>query len=194
MIMIHKIHSSILTSATVIVGALFGAAPVVAAPQPPVVSLPKPNIVHILTDDLGWQDIACYYRALHGEESVYETPHMDRLAQNGKRFMQAYSPAPTCAPSRAAYMAGQYTTHTGVLHVMGGRPARIYHPSHAYIDPYLFRSSEPGDTDHCGCAEGGRLYHRALPEMAFRRPSQGLPRAAGLWIRFQLELGGLALQ
>lgn len=103
-----------------------------AAAEPAI----QPNIVHIFTDDLGWLDIACYYRAVHGEESVYETPHMDRLAKNGKRFMQAYSPAPTCAPSRAAYMAGQYTTHTGVLHVMGGRLPRVYHPSHAYIDPF----------------------------------------------------------
>lgn len=46
-------------------------------------SKPKPNIVHILTDDLGWQDIACYYRAIHGEESLYETPHMDRLSARG---------------------------------------------------------------------------------------------------------------
>ena len=96
----------------------------------------KPNIVHILTDDLGWQDIACYYRAIHGEESVYETPHMDRLAAKGRRFMQAYSPAPTCAPSRAAYMAGQYTPHTGVLSVMGGRLTRPYNGRHAYIDPF----------------------------------------------------------
>lgn len=97
---------------------------------------PQPNIVHILTDDLGWQDIACYYRALHGEESIYETPNLDRLAAKGKRFMQAYSPAPTCAPSRAAYMAGQYTPHTGVLSVMGGRLARPYQGMHAYISPY----------------------------------------------------------
>lgn len=99
-------------------------------------SAPQPNIVHILTDDLGWMDPACYYRDLHGKDSVYETPHMDRLARRGKRFMQAYSPAPTCAPSRAAYMAGQYTTHTGVLHVMGGRLARPYHQAHSYIDPF----------------------------------------------------------
>ena len=97
----------------------------------------KPNIVHILTDDLGWQDIACYYRAMHdGEESLYETPHMDRLAAKGRRFMQAYSPAPTCAPSRAAYMAGQYTPHTGVLSVLGGRLARPYNARHAYMDPF----------------------------------------------------------
>ena len=96
---------------------------------------PQPNIVHILTDDLGWQDIACYYRQIHGEEPVYETPHMDRIAANGMRFMQAYSPAPTCAPSRAAYMAGQYTSNTGVLHVLGGRPTRAYTSGHAHVDP-----------------------------------------------------------
>ena len=41
---------------------------------------PTPNIVHILIDDLGWQDIACYYRDQHDFEPFYETPHMDRLS------------------------------------------------------------------------------------------------------------------
>jgi len=97
---------------------------------------PQPNIVHILTDDLGWQDVACYYRAVHGKEAVYKTPHMDRIAQNGMRFMQAYSPSATCAPSRAAYMAGQYAPHTGVLHVMGSLPPRAFAPHFPYIDGY----------------------------------------------------------
>ena len=113
-----------------------GASMAFSAQSDTLVSKPKPNIVHILTDDLGWQDIACYYRAIQGEESVYETPHMDRLAAKGRRFMQAYSAAPTCAPSRAAYMAGQYTPHTGVLSVLGGRLARPYNARHAYIDPF----------------------------------------------------------
>ena len=60
---------------------------------------PQPNIVHILVDDLGWQDVACYYRTQHQHEPFYETPNMDRMAENGMRFMQAYSPAMTCAPS-----------------------------------------------------------------------------------------------
>ena len=108
--------------------ALFGGVPT-------VVAAPQPNIVHILTDDLGWQDVACYYRAMHGKESIYETPNMDRMAQNGMRFMQAYSPAPVCAPSRAAYMAGQSPLKTGVLHVLGGTPARPRTPTFKYIDP-----------------------------------------------------------
>ncbi|MGA0175477.1 MAG: sulfatase [Chthoniobacterales bacterium] len=98
---------------------------------------PPPNIVHILADDLGWQDPACFYRAMHPrQEPVYETPNMDRLARRGKMFLQAYSPAPSCSPSRAAYMAGQWTTHTGVVHVGGGLLPRAYNSSHACIDPF----------------------------------------------------------
>lgn len=98
---------------------------------------PQPNIVHILADDLGWQDIACYYRAAHGgKESVYETPHLDRIAAQGMRFMQAYSPSATCSPSRAAIMAGQFTTRTGVLHVTGGGVPTPFNASFAYMDGF----------------------------------------------------------
>ncbi len=86
----------------------------------------KPNIVHILVDDLGWQDIACYYEALHGKESFYETPHIDRVASRGIRFMQAYSPSPTCSPSRAAYLSGHYGVKNGVYHVKGNRVPRAW--------------------------------------------------------------------
>lgn len=55
---------------------------------------PKPNIVHVLVDDLGWQDVACYKQ---DGKTFYETPHIDELASRGIRFMQAYSPAATCA-------------------------------------------------------------------------------------------------
>ncbi|MGB1937878.1 MAG: sulfatase-like hydrolase/transferase, partial [Akkermansiaceae bacterium] len=65
---------------------------------------PKPNIVHIMIDDLGWQDIASH--KIDGKP-VYETPHMDRMTRIGRRFTQAYSPAPTCAPSRVSFLRGQ---------------------------------------------------------------------------------------
>ena len=60
----------------------------------------QPNIVHIMVDDLGWQDVACYRRDYHEKEPFFETPNIDRLAAHGIRFMQAYSPSVTCAPSR----------------------------------------------------------------------------------------------
>ncbi len=105
-----------------------------AAEKAPKVSLsavsgverPQPNIIHILVDDLGWQDIACYYKALHGEASLYETPNIDRVASKGIRFMKAYSPSPTCAPTRAAYLSGQFGVKNGVYHVKGSRMPRAW--------------------------------------------------------------------
>ncbi len=60
----------------------------------------RPNIVIILADDLGYSDLGCY-----GGEIA--TPHLDRLAQGGLRFTQAYNSA-RCWPSRAAIMTGYY--------------------------------------------------------------------------------------
>lgn len=59
----------------------------------------KPNIVYILADDLGYGDIGCY-----GQTKI-ETPHIDALARNGKKFTQHYAFA-VCAPSRYLLMTG----------------------------------------------------------------------------------------
>ena len=48
----------------------------------------KPNVVLILTDDLGWQDVKCYDI---DEPSPMETPHIDSLAKRGVKFWQAYA-------------------------------------------------------------------------------------------------------
>ena len=69
----------------------------------------KPNVVIILTDDLGWQDVACYDI---DEPSPYETKNIDRLASEGIKFWQAYSPAPTCAPTRVAILSGKHPART----------------------------------------------------------------------------------
>lgn len=105
----------------------------------------RPNIVHILVDDLGWQDVGCYYRDQHDDEPFYETPNLDRIAKRGIRFTQAYSPAMTCAPSRAAYMTGQYTPHNGVYHVnMGCQVPRLRRDSNSMLDPYYVGRLMPG--------------------------------------------------
>ena len=98
-----------------------------------------------MVDDLGWQDVACYYRDYHANEPFYETPHLDRLASRGVRFMQAYSPAMTCAPSRAAYMTGQYTPRNAVYHVnMGCQVPRARRDTAQMIDPYYVGRIMPG--------------------------------------------------
>lgn len=94
--------------------------------KPPVVRPSKPNIILILTDDLGWQDVKCYDI---DEPSPMETPNLDALAKKGVLFWQAYSPAPTCAPSRAAILSGDHPARAQMTHVMGGKPPRPHHPT-----------------------------------------------------------------
>ena len=86
----------------------------------------KPNVVLILTDDLGWQDVKCYDI---DDPSPMETPHIDFLAKRGVKFWQAYAPAPTCAPSRCAIMSGNHPARAQKTHVVGGAPPT---PNHKY--------------------------------------------------------------
>ena len=96
----------------------------------------KPNVVLILTDDLGWQDVKCYDI---DEPSPYETPNIDALAKKGVLFWQAYSPSPTCAPSRCAIMSGNHSARAQKTHVVGGAPPAPLHWSRA-LAPILFHS------------------------------------------------------
>lgn len=68
-----------------------------------------PNIVLILADDLGYTDLGCM------GSKVYETPHIDRLAESSVRFSRAYSSHPTCSPSRAALLTGKYPARLGIV-------------------------------------------------------------------------------
>jgi arylsulfatase A-like enzyme len=86
----------------------------------------KLNIVLILVDDLGWTDLTCYGSDLH------ETPHVDRLAQRGMRFTQAYAPSPVCTPSRAALMCGE---HPARLHMTVWREAAKNPPNDKKLIP-----------------------------------------------------------
>jgi len=60
-----------------------------------------PNIILIVVDDLGYSDLHCY-----GNELV-ETPHIDRLAAEGLRFIAAYASCTVCSPTRASLMTGR---------------------------------------------------------------------------------------
>jgi len=70
-----------------------------------------PNIVFILADDLGINDISTFGGGVAG--GLVPTPNIDRLAARGAIFSQAYSGTGTCAPSRAMLMTGRYPTRTG---------------------------------------------------------------------------------
>ncbi|MBN1532776.1 MAG: sulfatase [Spirochaetes bacterium] len=68
----------------------------------------RPNIVVILTDDLGYGDLGCY------GNRVMKTPHIDRLAREGVRFTDFYASNSLCSPSRAGLLTGRYAHRTGV--------------------------------------------------------------------------------
>lgn len=66
----------------------------------------KPNIIVIMSDDMGYSDIGCY-------GSEIETPHLDQLAGEGVRFTQFYNTA-RCCPTRAALLTGLYSHQAGI--------------------------------------------------------------------------------
>jgi arylsulfatase A len=72
----------------------------------------KPNLVYILADDLGYNDLSCY-----GQE-LFSTPNIDKLAETGLKFTQHYSGSTVCAPSRSSLMTGQ---HTGQTFIRGNK-------------------------------------------------------------------------
>lgn len=73
----------------------------------------RPNIVLIMSDDMGFSDIGCY-----GGE--IQTPNLDRLASNGVQFTQFYNTA-RCCPTRASLLTGLYPHQAGVGHMMEDR-------------------------------------------------------------------------
>ncbi|RZO81983.1 MAG: sulfatase [Halieaceae bacterium] len=70
-----------------------------------------PNIVLIVADDLGYNDISTFGGGVAGGQ--LQTPHIDALAEQGAVFTQSYSGSSTCAPSRAMLMTGRYPSRTG---------------------------------------------------------------------------------
>ncbi len=70
-----------------------------------------PNIVLILADDLGWNDLTFNGGGVAG--GTVPTPHMDSIAAEGVNFTNGYAANATCAPSRAALMTGRYGTRFG---------------------------------------------------------------------------------
>jgi arylsulfatase A-like enzyme len=86
----------------------------------------RPNVILFLIDDLGWTDLGCC------GSDLFETPHIDRLAQQGMRFTNGYSACTVCSPTRAALMTGKYPARLHITDWIHGhkRPnARLAIPS-----------------------------------------------------------------
>ena len=70
--------------------------------------MPRPNILLFLTDDHAPWALGCY-----GNEEI-QTPHLDRLAREGARFANAFTPTPVCSPARACLMTGRTASQVGI--------------------------------------------------------------------------------
>ena len=142
--------------------------PAAAAAQAPAAR--KPNIILILADDLGYNEVGAY-----GQKKI-RTPNIDRLAQEGVRLTDHYSGSPVCAPSRGVLLTGLHTGHAYIRDndEMGFR-GDVWH------DPSLEGPAAPSRRhlhhgDHAearGLRHGGggkvgpwRTWQRGRPEQA----------------------------
>jgi N-acetylglucosamine-6-sulfatase len=69
----------------------------------------RPNIVMVLVDDMRWDEMR-----IAGHPFI-DTPHLDRLAREGARFLNAFATTPLCSPSRASFLTGQYAHTNGIV-------------------------------------------------------------------------------
>ena len=95
----------------------------------------KPNIIVIYVDDLGYGDLGCY-----GAKAI-ATPHIDRLAACGTRFLNAHSPSATCTPSRYALLTGTYAWRASGTQILPGDAPALIRPGRFTLPAMLDRKS-----------------------------------------------------
>lgn len=90
----------------------------------------KPNIILILSDDLGIGDISCYF-------GKYKTPNIDKVAAEGIRFTNYYSASPICSPSRAGILTGQSPAKLHFTTFLNTREDNKRKQQVDYLDPQV---------------------------------------------------------
>ena len=94
---------------------------------------PRPNVVVILADDLGYGDLHCY-----NAQSKIATPHLDRLAAGGARFIDAHTPSSVCTPTRYGLLTGRYAWRTRLKNgVLDGFSPPLIEPGRTTIASLL---------------------------------------------------------
>ena len=81
----------------------------------PVQAVEPPNVILLLADDLGWTGLGCF------GSDFYETPHLDKLAQSGMKFTNAYAACTVCSPTRASIMTGIYPARLRLTDFIAGQ-------------------------------------------------------------------------
>ncbi len=124
----------------------------------------RPNILWIVVDDMS-ANFSCY-----GEKTI-QTPHVDRLAEQGVLFTRAYATAPVCSPFRSALITGMYQTTIGAHHHRSGQGEhRIQLPAGVLPIPQIFQ-----DAGYYTCIGSGLKDYdfRTLPVTASTRNRLG---------------------
>ena len=128
----------------------------------PSASLKKrpPNIIVIVADDLGYNDLGCYWKdkGKKGYEKI-ETPHIDRLAREGIRFTDFHVTSAVCSPSRASILTGCYPQRVGITKVLYPHSRIGLNPSETTIADIL-----KGKNYHTACI--GKWHLGVLPEFS----------------------------
>jgi len=84
-------------------------------------AIDKPNILFFLVDDLGWQDTSIKFSDQeHQLNQRFATPAIQKLAESGVKFSQAYAASPVCSPTRVSIMTGLNPAHSGVSNWIPG--------------------------------------------------------------------------
>ncbi len=83
-----------------------------------------PNVILMVADDLGYNDLSCYRNANPGQAEkppTCQTPNIDQLAEEGMRFTSFYCGAAVCSPSRSAIITGRNATRNGIYNWIPSR-------------------------------------------------------------------------
>lgn len=89
----------------------------------------KPNIIFILTDDMGYGDVGCY-----GGKFV-PTPNIDQLAEEGTKFTQFHVASPVCSPSRTGFLTGNFPARWKITNFLQTREGNRKSEQADFVDP-----------------------------------------------------------
>ena len=99
------------------------------------------NFVFILVDDLGWADVSP-----NNPKTFYDTPNIQKLADSGMRFTNAYAACPVCSPTRASIMTGKYPVRTGVTDYIGAAAGTKWRRNTKLLPPEYTRQLNHEET------------------------------------------------
>jgi len=93
----------------------------------------KPNFVIIFIDDMGYADIGPFFPEVAKQSEGFQTPHLDRMAQEGMKFTDFSVSSAVCSASRAALVTGCYHTRVGISGALGPRDHQGLNPDEVTI-------------------------------------------------------------